>query len=169
MIQVLIDVLVELEPGNNVGLITLASMEIELGQILGYKVEIHTVKGFNPISEMKFWTMLRFNMSKHDDQICLRDMLDHAGEAVELLDDSTKEDLGNNRMMQLALARLLKIVGEAAKRVSTSTKQKNTDIPWNQIIGMRNRLIHGYDIIDYVNPSRISRSGSTSMGRRSSR
>ena len=43
-----IDVLVEFEPGANVGLITLAGMEIELGQILGYKVEIHTVKGLNP-------------------------------------------------------------------------------------------------------------------------
>jgi len=84
---------------------------------------------------MKFWTKLRFNMSKHDEQICLRDMLDHAGEAVELL--------------QLALTRLLEIIGEAAKRVSTNTKQINADIPWSQIIGMRNRLIHGYDIIDY--------------------
>lgn len=63
-------------------------------------------------------------MSKHDEQICLRDMLDHAREAVELLGDSTKEDLGNNRMMQLALTRLLEIIGEAAKRVSTNTKQK---------------------------------------------
>jgi predicted nucleotidyltransferase len=43
-----IDVLVEFEPETNVGLITLAGMEIELGQILGYKVEIHTVKGLNP-------------------------------------------------------------------------------------------------------------------------
>jgi len=43
-----IDVLVEFEPGTNVGLITLAGMEIELGQILGYKVEIHTLKGLNP-------------------------------------------------------------------------------------------------------------------------
>jgi predicted nucleotidyltransferase len=43
-----IDVLVEFEPRANVGLITLAGMEIELGQILGYKVEIHTVKGLNP-------------------------------------------------------------------------------------------------------------------------
>jgi len=43
-----IDVLVEFEPGTNVGLITLAGMEIELGQMLGYKVEIHTVKGLNP-------------------------------------------------------------------------------------------------------------------------
>jgi predicted nucleotidyltransferase len=43
-----IDVLVEFESGTNVGLITLAGMEIELGQMLGYKVEIHTVKGLNP-------------------------------------------------------------------------------------------------------------------------
>jgi predicted nucleotidyltransferase len=43
-----IDVLVEFDPRANVGLITLAGMEIELGQILGYKVEIHTVKGLNP-------------------------------------------------------------------------------------------------------------------------
>jgi uncharacterized protein with HEPN domain len=98
---------------------------------------------------MKFWTRLRFNMSKHEEQICLRDMLDHAGEAVELLGASTKEDLGNNRMMQLALTRLLEIIGEAANRVSANTKQKNADIPWSHIIGMRNRLIHGYDIIDY--------------------
>ena len=88
-------------------------------------------------------------MSKHDDQVYLKDMLDHAGEAVELLGDSSKNGLGNNRMMQLALTRLLEIIGEAAKRVSTNTKQKNADIPWSQIIGMRNRLIHGYDIIDY--------------------
>ena len=88
-------------------------------------------------------------MSKHDEQICLRDMLDYAGEAVELLGDSTKEDFSGNRMMQLALTRLLEIISEAATRVSANTKQKNADIPWNQIIGMRNRLIHGYDIIDY--------------------
>jgi predicted nucleotidyltransferase len=43
-----IDVLVEFEPGANVGLITLAGMEIELSQILGHKAEMHTVKGLDP-------------------------------------------------------------------------------------------------------------------------
>ncbi|MEW6359027.1 MAG: nucleotidyltransferase family protein [Planctomycetota bacterium] len=43
-----VDVLVEFEPGARVGLITLAGMEIELGQILGRKAEMHTVKGLNP-------------------------------------------------------------------------------------------------------------------------
>jgi predicted nucleotidyltransferase len=44
-----VDVLVEFEPGARVGFITLAGMEIELGQILGRKVEMHTVKGLNPL------------------------------------------------------------------------------------------------------------------------
>lgn len=44
-----VDVLVEFEPGARVGLITLAGMEIELSQILGRKVEMHTVKGLNPL------------------------------------------------------------------------------------------------------------------------
>ena len=43
-----VDVLVEFEPGARVGLITLAGMEIELGQILGRKVEMYTIKGLNP-------------------------------------------------------------------------------------------------------------------------
>ena len=44
-----VDVLVEFEPGVRVGLITLAGMEIELSQVLGRKVEMHTVKGLNPL------------------------------------------------------------------------------------------------------------------------
>jgi len=88
-------------------------------------------------------------MSKHDEQVSLRDMLNNALEAVEILSNSSRKELGNNRMMQLALTMLMEIIGEAANRVSTATKQKNKYIPWSQIIGMRNRLIHGYDIIDY--------------------
>jgi len=44
-----VDVLVEFEPGARVGLITLAGMEIELSQVLGHRVEMHTVKGLNPL------------------------------------------------------------------------------------------------------------------------
>ncbi len=43
-----VDVLVEFESGARVGLITLAGMEIELGRLLGRRVEMHTVKGLNP-------------------------------------------------------------------------------------------------------------------------
>ncbi|MFP4388278.1 MAG: nucleotidyltransferase family protein [Desulfococcaceae bacterium] len=43
-----VDVLVEFEPEARIGLITLSGMEIELTQILGRRVEIHTLKGLNP-------------------------------------------------------------------------------------------------------------------------
>jgi uncharacterized protein with HEPN domain len=87
-------------------------------------------------------------MSKHEDRLSLKDMLTHAREAVELLGKSTRKDLHENRMMQLALTRLVEIVGEAANRVSPETKQRTSELPWPEIVGMRNRLIHGYDVID---------------------
>ena len=36
------------------------------------------------------------------------------------------------------------MIGEAAARVSAETKQNQPDVPWSEIVGMRNRLVHGY-------------------------
>ena len=87
-------------------------------------------------------------MSRREDRVSLKDMLGHAREAVELLGDASREDLGRHRVMQPALTRLVEIVGEAANRVSPATRRESPEIPWPQIIGMRNRLAHGYDVID---------------------
>lgn len=88
-------------------------------------------------------------MSRRDDQVSLKDMLRHAREAVELLGNASREELAENRVMQLALTRLVEILGEPANRVSAAAQQEHVDVPWAQIIGMRNRLIHGHDVIDY--------------------
>jgi uncharacterized protein with HEPN domain len=88
-------------------------------------------------------------MSTRDDTISMKDMLDHAREAVTLLRDMSRESFQEQRVLQLALTRLVEIVGEAANRISDATRQAHPDVPWPQIIGMRNRLIHGYDVIDY--------------------
>jgi uncharacterized protein with HEPN domain len=48
----------------------------------------------------------------------------------------------------LALVRLLEVIGEAATRVPEEVQQHYRDIPWASIIGLRNRLIHGYDAVD---------------------
>ena len=87
-------------------------------------------------------------MSKYDDQVSLGDMLNHAREAVDLLGGSSRDEFERDRLRQLALTRLVEIVGEAARRVSQAAKHKHPGIPWPQIIGMRNRLAHGYDVID---------------------
>ena len=88
-------------------------------------------------------------MSKRDARVGLKDMLKHAREALELLGDSSRDDLARDRVRQLALTRLVEIVGEAANRVPTPTRQLHPSIPWAQIIAMRNRLIHGYDVVEY--------------------
>jgi len=88
-------------------------------------------------------------MTRHDDPTRLRHMLDHAIEAVRAARDRRREDLDNDRMLNLALVRLLEIVGEAAAHVSQSAKDRWPGIPWPSIVGLRNRLIHGYDEVDF--------------------
>jgi uncharacterized protein with HEPN domain len=75
-------------------------------------------------------------------------MLDHAREAVEMIRGKQRSDLDRERMLELALVRLVQIVGEAASRISDTTRTKCPSIPWPQIIGMRNRLVHGYETVD---------------------
>jgi uncharacterized protein with HEPN domain len=64
-----------------------------------------------------------------DDDVSLTDMLSHAREAVELLGTATREGLQRDRVMQLALTRLIEIIGEAANRVSSVTRRKHPAIP----------------------------------------
>jgi uncharacterized protein with HEPN domain len=75
-------------------------------------------------------------------------MLDHAREAVAMAQGRTRADLNTDRMLELALTRLVTIVGEAATRVQPATRQKMPNVSWSQIVGLRNRLIHGYDAVD---------------------
>lgn len=84
-----------------------------------------------------------------DDLVRLRHTMDAAKEAVELAAGKTKHDIANERMLNLSLVRLTEIIGEAANRVSSAYQAKYPGIPWPQIIGMRNRLIHGYNDIDF--------------------
>jgi uncharacterized protein with HEPN domain len=87
-------------------------------------------------------------MTQHNDMIRLRHTLDHAREAVALIAGKDKAELQLNRVLELALIRLVEIVGEASAKVSSATQKKYPWIPWRQVIGMRNRLIHGYDSVD---------------------
>lgn len=88
-------------------------------------------------------------MSERNRTIALRHMLDHAREAVSLAQGKTRADLDSNRLLNLALVRLLEIVGEAAGRVPKEQCAQYPEIPWPQIVSLRNRLIHGYDSVDF--------------------
>jgi len=75
-------------------------------------------------------------------------MLDYARQSVAMARGRQRSDLESDDMLQLALTRLVEIIGEAASRVSKPTREIHRDIPWSDIVSMRNRLIHGYDVVD---------------------
>ncbi|HUF42506.1 MAG TPA: HepT-like ribonuclease domain-containing protein [Verrucomicrobiae bacterium] len=76
-------------------------------------------------------------------------MLDHSREAMAMARDKTRHDLDEDRKLNLSLVRLLEIVGEAAARVPKQDRDRYSEIPWSEIVGLRNRLIHGYDEVDF--------------------
>jgi uncharacterized protein with HEPN domain len=79
-----------------------------------------------------------------DDAIRLHHMLDAAREAIEFAKGQTRSELDRNRMLVLSLVKDTEIVGEAAFQISPSTRDQLKDIPWDDIIGMRHRLVHAY-------------------------
>jgi len=83
-----------------------------------------------------------------DNEVRLRHMLDAVVEALEFTEGKKRDDLDENRMLSHALVRLLEIIGEAATRVSDEFRKVHPGLPWKQMIGMRNRLIHGYFDMD---------------------
>ena len=75
-------------------------------------------------------------------------MLEAARQAVSIVNGRARADLDSDELLSLALARLLEILGEAASKVSREFCAKHPDMPWVQMIGARNRLIHGYFEVD---------------------
>jgi len=87
-------------------------------------------------------------VSRENDLERLQHMLDAAQKALSYGTGLTFEDLKRDELRVLALARLLEIIGEAASKISSETQVKYTRIPWVQMVGMRNHLIHGYFNVD---------------------
>jgi uncharacterized protein with HEPN domain len=87
-------------------------------------------------------------MTQHNDSVCLQHMLEYAQKAVAMVRGRTREDLTKDEILGLALTRAAEIIGEAATRVSPEGQQRHAQVPWPQIIGLRNRLAHGYDAVD---------------------
>jgi len=87
-------------------------------------------------------------MSRHSPEVRLRHMLDHAREATELARGNTRADLASTRLLQLGLVRLVEIIGEAAASIPRDERTKYPAIPWEDVVGMRNKLIHEYDRVD---------------------
>ena len=82
------------------------------------------------------------------DQAYLLDMLTAARDALDFAAGLTRDEYEASRLAQYAVSHALQIIGEAAARVSDDTRNSVLDVPWTQLIGLRNRLVHDYGRID---------------------
>lgn len=82
------------------------------------------------------------------DDAYLLDILLAARQALEFTAGLEWEEFQADTMCQHATMRTLEIVGEAARKISDEIKAAHPEIPWNDMIGLRNRLIHEYFRID---------------------
>jgi uncharacterized protein with HEPN domain len=87
-------------------------------------------------------------MSKHDEPTYLGHMRDFANDARQFARGRSRSDLDHDRMFLFAVLRALELIGEAATHISDETRLQNSQVAWSSIIGLRHRLIHGYETIN---------------------
>lgn len=84
------------------------------------------------------------NMPKKSDALYVEDMLTYARRAADRVRGLSRDDFESTVEHQETVAYNLMIVGEAASKLSDETRAKYPSIPWNEIKGMRNQIVHGY-------------------------
>ena len=75
-------------------------------------------------------------------------MLFYANEARSIAEGKNEADLEQDKILKYALMYLVEVIGEAASKITRAFRAQYPNIPWQEIIGMRNIIIHTYDLID---------------------
>jgi len=78
----------------------------------------------------------------------LQDMVEAADKAAHFVKDVDFEAFCKNEEKVFAVIRALEIIGEAARNIPKSIRDRYVEVPWDDIIGMRNKVIHGYFGVD---------------------
>lgn len=78
----------------------------------------------------------------------MQDIVDNLEKAESFIEDLEFEDFLEDEKTRYSVICALEIVGEACKKVPTAVRQRNPQVPWKEMAGMRDRLIHGYFGVD---------------------
>ena len=84
-----------------------------------------------------------------DDMVYFAHMLDMADGIVKRVKNINRSDFDSSEDLRFALTHMLQIIGEAARNISSETRTKYRSIPWEEIIGMRHRIVHDYINVKY--------------------
>lgn len=84
-----------------------------------------------------------------DDLAYIEHILDCIRKIKEFSEGLSFKEFSINELVQDAVIRNIEIIGEASKKISTDTKQVYFDVPWKEIAGMRDKLIHDYLGVDF--------------------
>jgi uncharacterized protein with HEPN domain len=85
----------------------------------------------------------------HDDRIRAQHMLEAARDVVSIAKGRSMDDLRTDMPMRRAMINAVQDIGEAAAKVSPLGRARIPAIPWGMVVGMRNRLVHGYDEVNF--------------------
>ena len=88
-------------------------------------------------------------MSRHDPKVTLREAADNARRAQELCKANSLAEILSDWQKRAAFERVMEVVGEAVKRLPPELTRRYPAVDWRAIAGMRDRVSHGYDAIDY--------------------
>ena len=83
-----------------------------------------------------------------DDSIYIDHILNSINRILDYISGKDREAFEADQLTQDAVVRQLEVIGEATKRVSKELRSKNPDIPWSDMAGMRDVLIHDYIDVD---------------------
>lgn len=87
---------------------------------------------------------------KKDDSVYLKHILDAINDINAFVKGMNKDRFLDNKAIKYAVVRSLEIIGEAGKHLSKGFRDQYKDVPWDDICGMRDKLIHDYIGVDYT-------------------
>jgi len=87
-------------------------------------------------------------MPRSRDSVFVAQMVEAAEAALDFSDGHTPESFAGDRLVGYAVVRAIQLIGQAARGVSEETQLAHPEIPWREMIGMRNVVVHDYADVD---------------------
>ena len=87
-------------------------------------------------------------MKKRDYGSYLEDIIEHMNYAEEFIRDMTFDEFKSDKKTVLSVTTCIEVVGEATKHIPDQIRERYPEIPWRDMAGIRDRLVHGYFKVD---------------------